>query len=163
MITDKLVKQVRLEARKLRDNATAEEKKSLDFDNLDGTSTKYCMYGQLGGGDCRSERAVELLDKCAVPISFTNADWFYRPVTDPKSIDTFEPQTKPDPHGYGTNTIWVFSPIEVFITQEEIRIKHREYEQQLVDYIKGKRKTLQFRGIQNITTNPGDLDDTNLC
>lgn len=55
------------EATAIRDNATEYEKSKLDFDEFNPDHACSCIYG-LMTGDCRSERSVTLLNKCAMPF-----------------------------------------------------------------------------------------------
>lgn len=68
MITKKLRKQVIKEALNLRKYATKEEISKLNINTLNTMESDLCIYGQMTG-DCFSERAIELLNKCAKPIS----------------------------------------------------------------------------------------------
>lgn len=52
------------EAKALRKHATKEELAKLDFKRLDPHSSYSCIYGQMTG-NCVSERANDLISKCA--------------------------------------------------------------------------------------------------
>ena len=68
MITEELKALVKDEAEKLKIHATPEELEKLDSSELDPEHTELCIYGQMTG-DCFSERAGELIIKCAQPYS----------------------------------------------------------------------------------------------
>jgi len=57
--------EVKQEADNIRKFATKEEIAKLDFEALWTPSLKLCIYGQMTG-HCHSERAIELIEKCAV-------------------------------------------------------------------------------------------------
>ncbi len=65
MITQKLKKAVVKEALLLRKHATKEEKDKLNIKTI-SCDIKNCTYGQMTGS-CYSDRAFELLKKCAKP------------------------------------------------------------------------------------------------
>src|SRR6185369_16338025 len=99
MSTKTLKDLVRDEAAKLKANATEKELDRLDFDDFDPDDLKRCIYGQMAY-HCRSNRAVQLLKKCAV--SFSGA------------VDEDEWQTTPPENGFRpAERAWqikVFSP-----------------------------------------------------
>ena len=68
MITKELKALVKDEAEKLKIHATPEETGRLDFKTLRHATRERCIYGQMTG-DCFSERAGELIIKCAQPYS----------------------------------------------------------------------------------------------
>lgn len=47
----------------IRTHAAIVEKEKLNFRRIDPTNEKLCIYGQMTG-DCSSERAYELIEKC---------------------------------------------------------------------------------------------------
>lgn len=67
-----LLKQVKKEATKLRDNITEEERNKLNYATLAGTSRRRCIYGQITG-DCNSYRATNLIKLCAEKVYINKA------------------------------------------------------------------------------------------
>jgi len=119
MITDELKALVKDEAEKLKKYATPKERGCLSFEKLSGLNASHCIYGQMTG-DCFSERATELLNKCAKPYS---SQLFGYART---SSSTFIQNRA------------FFSPIEVYINLIGAK---RNY---LIDFLKGKSKTLNL-------------------
>lgn len=62
---EQLKEDVRIEAEALKIHATAEEPLKLNAALLDPTSRWGCIYG-ISTGDCHSDRAIELIEKCCV-------------------------------------------------------------------------------------------------
>ena len=121
MITDELKVLVKGEAEKLKKYATPEELAKLNFIKLFFLHGTRCIYGQITGS-CFSERAVELLKKCAEPYSRSLKKYTE---TNIKSFIQGQFRT-------------VFSPIEFYIAQEGAKSKA------LIDFLKGKSKTLNL-------------------
>ncbi len=105
MISKTLKQLVVDEALKLREYATREEKDKLNINSLLGNDKYKCIYGQMAG-HCYSERAIELLCKCAKPFS-SNIDYYSPPTGDAFSTSNFRPS----------------SPIEVYINQPGAKLK----------------------------------------
>lgn len=116
-----LIELVKEEASKLKKFATKEELDRLDFKRIDPMSGFDCIYGQMTGS-CFSTRALELVQKCAIPYS--------------SSIYMFsEPKLK-----FNEEYFRSYSPIEYFIYNTNM------YNNKiLIDYLKGKRKTLRLK------------------
>jgi hypothetical protein len=108
MINQKLKKAVVKEALLLRKHATQEEKRNLKINKLDGQSGVNCIYGLMTGW-CSSSRAVELLNKCAIPFSFSHN--VYTPTTKRKFTN--------DINGFRS----FYSPIEFYICQKGAKIE----------------------------------------
>lgn len=112
------------EATKLREHATVLERSRLDIEGLNPKINTLCIYGQMTR-DCWSKRATDLLNMCTTPYS--------------RHIKEFTPtldlEFKPT---IGRR----FSPIEVFITDQDPTINHI-----LVAYIKGQRNTLTIEDL----------------
>ena len=70
-ITKKLKELVKDEATKLRKHATKKERSRLDYERFNPHFGNTCVYG-LMTGRCRSVRAFNLLNACAVPFADTN-------------------------------------------------------------------------------------------
>ena len=94
-----LITLVRNEAEKLRTLLDSSEQRLLKAQRVDPDERHLCIYG-LATGDCRSPRALELLDKCAVPYSRLVVK--YRPV--------------PANRDFKSAILNVFSAIEVYIS-----------------------------------------------
>lgn len=60
-----LKQDVAAEAKALREHATKEELKNLNFYDFNKWGRSSCIYG-LATGDCHSERAAILINKCAL-------------------------------------------------------------------------------------------------
>lgn len=113
-----LLEEVRKEAALLREHATKEERSRLDFRLLNAWDVSKCVYGQITG-DCRSNRAEELLNKCATPVSKT----LFKIVDGAYSF-----------RGKGKG----FSAIEFYISQ------HTANKWGLIDYLQDKTNTLEL-------------------
>ncbi len=107
-IPQKLKKAVVAEALLLRKHATKEEINRLRLDTINGFNSNSCIYGQMTATSCNSERAVELLNRCANPFSSSNI--VVRPKIDYSNFD--------DRIGYAN----VYSAIEVYICQPGAKI-----------------------------------------
>ncbi len=70
MITQKLKRAVVKEALLLRKHATKKEKDKLDYYWLKSRDPSGCVYGQMTG-NCWSERAAQLIKKCAVAYTIS--------------------------------------------------------------------------------------------
>ena len=68
MITEELELLVKDEAENLKKYALPRELAKLSFSKLFPWAYNKCIYGQMTG-NCHSERAKELLSKCAIPYS----------------------------------------------------------------------------------------------
>lgn len=112
---EQLKEDVRKEAEALRIHATREEREKLDYEMLNPNNAYRCIYG-LTTGSCFSERAMELIQKCA-PVYYTS-----RSFTNMKVV-----------HSYN-ETRW--SPIEVYIQQPEAN------NASLISYLRGETETL---------------------
>lgn len=125
-ISPELKAEVRKEAEALREQATDIELERLNFNRLEPMSRSYCIYGQIAG-DCRSQRATELLKACATPYS---ESLYVRPAKlreEKRRKVTFEPKA-----------LTYFSPIEVYIVNEGAKREN------LVSYLKGETSELEL-------------------
>lgn len=127
MTKTELEKLVRAEARKLKETALPEELARLDLESLNPFSGKTCIYGQMTGG-CRSERSIELLAKCAVPLIGYCYD------RTPELVETASADMEFQPL-----SVRVFSPIENWICNNP------ETNANLLAYLKGECKTLKLK------------------
>lgn len=135
-----LIELVTDEATKLKENATHLEKNRLNFKEFDAVSKERCIYGQMTGY-CYSERAYELIRKCAVRIYDTHKTWFN---SDTIGYLNGAPSKLKTPENRGE---FYHSPIELFVL---IMLKHGQKlnwfknNKILIDYIKGERSDLTF-------------------
>lgn len=111
-----------LEAINLKNHATEMEKANLDFATFDKGDPQHCIYGQMTG-DCRSSRALELLNRCIVPYS--------------AGLCVYANKVEKDFQGYFSG----FSPIEFYICRPKAKNKP------LIDFLKGNRETLTIKDL----------------
>lgn len=130
MISKDLVELVHIEASRLKENARPDELKKLDFLSLNPELPWYCIYGQITGS-CYSTRAHTLIKKCASRVL---------PTLEPSCELTYG--TKVNLHT-SVNAKLSWSPIEVYILQSG------SDQEQLINYLKGKRKTLNLNKTVN--------------
>jgi len=117
MITTELKALVLDEAKKIKEFATPEEIQRLDPRLILPYNGSMCIYGQMTG-DCFSDRAIELLNKCAIPYSDGISEFVY---------------TDDDRFADGSSGILrAYSPIECYIADEEA------YKLNLARFIKGE-------------------------
>jgi transcriptional regulator with XRE-family HTH domain len=128
MISRKLVKEVHIEAWKLRELATDEERAKLDFKTLKPDLSYRCIYGQMTGS-CYSDRAERLIKSCAKVVIHGFGEVACSLSTD--SVDSVHTEWE---EGEGQ----FFSPIETYIANENADNK------QLIAFLKGERKTLNL-------------------
>lgn len=114
---EQLKQDVKKEAEALRVHATQEERGRLDMENLNPNQVTKCVYGLLTGS-CMSERAIELINKCA-PVWYTS-----RSLGELSIVYSYN------------QSRW--SPIEAYIQQEEARNAN------LIAYLKGETDTLEL-------------------
>ena len=108
------------EADNIKKFATKEEIGKLNFETLDPTHLKLCIYGQMTG-DCDSDRARYLLNKCTKPYSMDIEK------DSPRSNSKYFPNT---------HKRFSFSPIEYAISN------HPKHNNQLIKYLKGEVETI---------------------
>lgn len=152
-LKEKFLSDVVAEAVNIKQNASTEEISKLDLNTIDPESYHSCIYGQMTG-NCTSNRAHELIFKCAqryVDMPKKGDYTFSRDGSLPtgKGFDAIQPfinGIKPD----GVNdsfdlrvkrvssrtVLEVFSAIEVYIMLPESNVKD------LVSFIKGETETL---------------------
>jgi hypothetical protein len=104
--------EVTLELFRLKDNASDNEKKRLNFKTFDPSTGVGCIYGQLTG-DSSSQRAKELLCACAKPFS----KWIS--IYAPPKANVFKISARD------------YSPVEFYIVQ------HPQTNEQIIAYLKG--------------------------
>lgn len=129
MITRKLKEKVIQEATKLKTCATKEELKRLDFRTFAPDKKQYCIYGQLTG-NCFSDRALELLNCCAIPYSCRITSY-------QRTRAKFNENNRKN----NDSDNWVFSAIEYYICRNGARNSN------LLSFLKGKRKTLTLEDL----------------
>lgn len=109
------------EATRLRKLATKEEKERLNIGQLDGNSSTYCIYG-LMTDNCWSDRATELIKGTKSP-GINNLSTYLNSISlSPKAVTNYHTRK--------------FTPLEVYIFRTT-----KSKQKQIIDYIKGKRKT----------------------
>jgi hypothetical protein len=114
---EQLKEDVRKEAEALKVHATKEERERLDIEMLNPNQITKCVYG-LATGSCMSERAIELITKCA-PVYYTT-----------RLINNIEVV-----HSYNDSR---WSPIEVYIQQDEANNAN------LIAFLRGETETLEL-------------------
>ena len=140
--TPVLIKLVKEEARNLKKKATKTELSNLDFKELNPSTPHRCIYGQITG-DCFEERAKNLIEKCATKIYQykENMNGLYNSELNGKP--NFEIQSRKGFSFLCTPDIIHYSPIECFITNP--LNKRNGNNKTLINYLKGKTKTLRFK------------------
>lgn len=115
---DQLKEDVRKEAEALRVHATKEERGRLDLKRMDPNSPIRCYYG-LMTGECDSERATELIKKCA--SVYINNDSSFGNMT---PVEEFR--------------YYYWSPVEWYITYPEARNAN------LIAFLRGETDNLEL-------------------
>lgn len=114
---EQLKEDVRKEAEALRVQATKEELGRLSIEFLKPNHVNACVYGLLTGS-CMSERAIELIRKCA-PVYHTTLS-----IHNMNVVSSYN------------HSRW--SPIEVYIQQPEANNAN------LISYLRGETETLDL-------------------
>jgi hypothetical protein len=114
---EQLKEDVRKEAEALRVHATKEERERLCLELLDPNHTEKCYYG-LMTGECDSDRAVELIGKCAQSFYHIGSKWPF-----------------PADRGCITNR---WSPIEAYCTLPEAKNAN------LIAFLRGETETFEL-------------------
>lgn len=127
-----LVTLVKKEASNLKKRALKKERRLLDFKELNPSSALSCIYGQMTGC-CWSTRANQLISNCAERV-------YNNPVSD---LTCGVLNGKPKITSSGDRSKHYFSPIECFICFDGN--KKNGNNEKLIDYLKGKTKTLRFK------------------
>lgn len=132
MTRKELRKLVREEAYKLKLNAGNGELNNLSFKDLDPSLPNTCIYGQMTGS-CWSIRSMELLEKCALPVSCTLS-------THSIKGEKIEESFGFSPLAYKKESIHrdYFSAIELYIMQPWAKNDN------LIAYLKGETKKLDI-------------------
>jgi hypothetical protein len=123
------------EAKRLKKHATPEELAKLSFKKLNGENFDTCIYGQITG-NCFSERANELILKCA-PRVYVSGDSAYSNGL----VEDGKLNGKPYPvYNDDSRAAEYFSPIErlVYLKGNKLRAK------KLISFLKGNTDTLTF-------------------
>lgn len=116
------------EAKALKKHSTPEERKRLNFTWLFPTSASQCIYGQMTH-NCFSDRAVELIQKCAKRVYNTHSDGVSA---------TTKRNLNGSPKKKSRFSYW--SPIEVFIAGK--RKNQSKYNEKLIQFLKGEINNL---------------------
>lgn len=133
---EKLLELVKKEAKFLRTMLTSTEKAKLSFEYLDSSNTTECIYGQATG-NCNNQRSLELiLDGCE-RIYKTDGKTELKDLPLNGKPTWVETGTQLDTPSRITQ---YYSPIEVFIAEDD-----DENNKNLLNYIKGTKKTLQIK------------------
>ena len=127
-----LVALVKKEANSLKKKATKEELQKLNFQRLRPLNGSMCIYGQMTG-DCYTPRAHSLILSCTTK-SYVQPTGTLQNAELNGKMDIYLEQ------GFGRNH---YSPIEAFIAKPENMSNGNN--EILIDYLKGKRKTLTFK------------------
>ena len=137
MNLQELIPLVLIEATNLKKFATEEELNKLSFKDLNPSRGDDCVYGQMTG-QCYGKRANQLIVKCANKV-YTSVD---NTLSEANTLNG-----KPFKISNGEcRKDYYHSPIEQFIYLHENRYTNNGYNNKvLIDFIKGKRKTLKFK------------------
>jgi hypothetical protein len=131
---EQLKEDVRKEAEALRVHATKEERERLDFEWLDYSDKRRCIYG-LMTKDCYSKRAAELINTCAI----THFDLL------PDSVDEINGYVVDKPNDFidkrtdaSVFSRYTFSAIEAYICLPEAKNAN------LIAFLKGETDNLEL-------------------
>lgn len=136
---EQFIKDVKKEARALNKHATKEEKDRLSIELLNPDHQARCIYGLIGG-NCRSMRSIELIEKCCPRYFLNRRDNAYRE----KKFKAVKANVNGTRIGNNTrfcllkekDTLEHFSSIEAYILIPWAKNKN------LIDFLQGKRKDL---------------------
>jgi hypothetical protein len=135
---EQLKEDVRKEAEALRIHATVEERGRLSAQKLNPLTTRWCIFG-LMTGHCDSDRAIELISKCAcrfiVDNSFTNIEEEGFKRISRKANGVKVENLKSKRHG---STDAHYSAIEAYILLPEAN------NAALISYLRGESETLEL-------------------
>lgn len=138
MKKDALVKLVKSEAKNLRTNANKKEISKLNFESMNPCNSTTCIYG-LMTQYCFSDRATSLIEKCAERVYVPNLSCHLGIA----SLTKTKLNGKPTINDYGRRGYNYFSPIECFIQFPANKTNGNN--KRLIDYLKGKKSTLNFK------------------
>lgn len=132
MVTEELKARVRQEAILLKNHASQEDLQNINFEDINGLSAEYCIYGQITG-NCYNEEATRLFNLCAVPYRRGIYSDFNMGSAEPGPANATCFDENGDARRQGNH-----SAIEYYISLPE-----NEYKLQgLGDYLKGKTDKL---------------------
>lgn len=124
------------EATNLRNKATSKELSKLDYENLAGESTTWCIYGQMTG-NCESLRAFKLIKKCAKKV--------YEVTNNINRFKNLELNGAPKIVTYSSRNSYYFSPIEIFVNKYKPKFNSESRKiKKLVSFLKGDTQELIF-------------------
>lgn len=128
---------VAAEATALKEHATPEELARLDIKKFDPQHQRRCIYG-LATGDCRSDRAVELITKCCPRFIHSMALYKIALGEHDGSDEAFSviPQFVNGKKWDGEKNLKYVSTIETYIYLPEAQNAN------LIAFLKGERKDL---------------------
>jgi hypothetical protein len=138
---EQLKEDVRKEAEALKIHATKEERERLDLSIMEPTNSKLCYYG-LMTGNCYSERAAQLIEKCCCSFFDNGAmadleeennsiEAIQESLIGSKVIGFVKARISPGSHTY-------YSAIEAYILLPEARNDN------LISYLRGETETLEL-------------------
>lgn len=133
--TKVLLQLVSKEAKSLKKYAYKKELKKLNFKNFSSSNIFKCIYGQMTG-DCFSDRASELIYKCAARIYKSGED--EEKVSAGVTLNGKPPQKG---RGFYSRNFW--SPIEVFVDIDKNRKNGNN--EMLIKFLKNEAKVLKFK------------------
>lgn len=145
MKKSEFVKEVEHEIKMLKIHATKRELNKLNFQEFSPNNREECIYGQISG-QCNSERAKELMDKCCIKaINFFNNP---RPISFLGGIYTFK-KISNFTTDYDSKVIWdssnqirdyyYLSALECYIGLKGSNNKD------IFDYLTGKTEILNLK------------------
>ena len=134
---------VKKEATKLKKAATLRERKRLSYLNLNPDSKERCIYGQMTK-DCFSIRANELIVQCCEEVlEVTTKSMNLHDLVSKTCKPTLDNNTDTGRTQNESCNTW-YSPIEIFISYNELGGGSTSDNLKLIEYLKNKRKNLDF-------------------
>ena len=135
-LTEKeFIDNVKSEIKAIKKHASKEEKKNLIFKDFRPTSGYDCVYGQMAR-HCRSDRAIELIEKCCVVVvpseCWTDVSRYEADANNCKFLKIIS-KMKLQEDEY-------FSALELFIVDRH----YSKFNELILQFIKGKINTLSF-------------------
>lgn len=138
MITKaQFLEDVRAEVVALRENATKEELSELSVGLLSSNDTRKCIYGQMTG-DCYSERADALLDKCAVRVMQAGTELSGRVAESSMIANANGPNDGHFKNRSTLDAVTYFSALEAYIALQGAKNAN------VISYLRGETETLEL-------------------
>lgn len=126
---------VAAEATALKEHATKEELAKLNLKEFDPHSPEKCIYGLIGE-DCRSDRSIELINKCCVRFFDGEALWQIAEVTKKRNALLVALEHAKDAERTVSKSFFYVSAIETYIYLPNAKNAN------LIAFLKGERKDL---------------------